>query len=282
MRWDYGTIYKKIRKSKHISQEEVCQDYTSRAHLSRIESNQVVPSFELMEHLLKQVGLDFEEFRYICHSYHHSDREEIILLAEDNNAYQSNDKLLELKNKSVAYLRKHPNDIPVSNILKRVEVILCLRESGPNEKVRIMATEAWNEIKNQDVWYHSDLKLIVVILFTLPLETVISICDEVIDRLNDYSDYTEILPTKYKLLSNLASIFLWNGLMEKCTSISYLLLDTAKKSKRYDFLGNAKVTLGICLSDKKLVDEGLQLLELTDEITLLEACRSDVKRYFKD
>ena len=53
MRWDYGTIYKKIRKSKHISQEEVCQDYTSRAHLSRIESNQVVPSFELMEHLLK-------------------------------------------------------------------------------------------------------------------------------------------------------------------------------------------------------------------------------------
>ena len=48
-----------------------------------------------------------------------------------------------------------------------------------------MATEAWNEIKNQDVWYHSDLKLIVVILFTLPLETVISICDEVIDRLND-------------------------------------------------------------------------------------------------
>ena len=24
MRWVYGTIYKKIRKSKHISQEEVC------------------------------------------------------------------------------------------------------------------------------------------------------------------------------------------------------------------------------------------------------------------
>ena len=108
-----------------------------------------------------------------------------------------------------------------------------------------------------NAWYHSDLKLIVVILFTLPLETVISICDEVIERLNDYSDYTEILPTKYELLSNLASIFLWNGLMEKCTSISYLLLDTAKKSKRYDFLGNAKVTLGICSSDKKLVDEGL-------------------------
>ena len=59
---------------------------TLQEHLSRIESNQVVPSFELMEHLLKQVGLDFEEFRYICHSYHHSDREEIILLAEDNNA----------------------------------------------------------------------------------------------------------------------------------------------------------------------------------------------------
>ena len=92
-----------------------------------------------------------------------------------------------------------------------------------------MATEAWNEIKNQDVWYHSDLKLIVVILFTLPLETVISICDEVIDRLNDYSDYTEILPTKYKLLSNLASIFLWNGLMEKCTEYQLSIVRYGKK-----------------------------------------------------
>ena len=90
----------------------------------------------------------------------------------------------------------------------------------------MMATEAWNEIKNQDVWYHSDLKLIVVILFALPLETVIFICDEVIDRLNDYSDYTEILPTKYKLLSNLASIFLWDGLMEKCTSIRVIIVST--------------------------------------------------------
>jgi hypothetical protein len=41
------------------------------------------------------------------------------------------------------------------------------------------------------------------------------------------------------------------------------------------------VTLGICLTDKKLVDEGLQLLELTDEKTLLEACQSDVNRFFK-
>ena len=55
-----------------------------------------------------------------------------------------------------------------------------------------------------------------------------------------------------------------------------------QKSKRYDFLGNAKVTLGICLTDKKLVDEGLQLLELTDEQTLLEACQSDVNRFFKE
>lgn len=42
------------------------------------------------------------------------------------------------------------------------------------------------------------------------------------------------------------------------------------------------MTLGICLTDKKLVDEGLQLLELTDEQTLLEACQSDVNRFFKN
>ena len=48
MRWDYGKIYKEIRKSKGLTQEEICGDFLARSTLARIESGQVVPKFDTM------------------------------------------------------------------------------------------------------------------------------------------------------------------------------------------------------------------------------------------
>ena len=47
MRWDYGKIYKEIRKSKGLTQEEICGDFLARSTLARIESGQVVPKLTL-------------------------------------------------------------------------------------------------------------------------------------------------------------------------------------------------------------------------------------------
>lgn len=280
MRWDFGSVYKDIRSSKHISQEKVCQDMISRSNLSRIESNKVVPSFETMEHLLSQINMTFDEFRYICHLYHHSQREEILLLANQNHTYSTAESLQELKELAEQYLHSHPFDIPIQTILKQITLVLSIRQTGPSQESKDLSQLAWEEMKNQDTWYKSDLEMLVVILLGLPLDTIITICDEVLERLKDYKDYVEIIPIKYSLLANLSSVFLWNGLMDRCTDISQMLLEVAHETKRYDHLGAAQVRLGICLKDEALIHKGLQLLKLTEETALFTACQQEADRFY--
>ena len=78
MRYDFGKVYKEIRKSKGLTQEEVCGNVISRTSLSKIESGKVTPKYENMEFLLRQINMSFEEFDYICHLYQPSQRTEIM------------------------------------------------------------------------------------------------------------------------------------------------------------------------------------------------------------
>lgn len=280
MRWDFGSVYKDIRRSKHISQERVCQDIISRSNLSRIESNKVVPSFETMEHLLSQINMTFDEFRYICHLYQHSEREDILLLDKKKIFSRSTGDLIDFHKICETYLQKNPYDIPIQNILKRINIVLSIRQTGPSQESKDLSQLAWEEMKNQDTWYKSDLEMLVVILLGLPLDTIITICDEVLERLKDYKDYVEIIPIKYSLLANLSSVFLWNGLMDRCTDISQMLLEVAHETKRYDHLGAAQVRLGICIKDEELIHKGLQLLKLTEETALFTACQQEAERFY--
>ena len=78
MRYDFGKVYKEIRESKGLTQEEVCGEVLSRTSLSKIESGKVTPKYENMEFLLRQINMSFEEFDYICHLYQPSQRTEIM------------------------------------------------------------------------------------------------------------------------------------------------------------------------------------------------------------
>ncbi|MGI0385734.1 helix-turn-helix domain-containing protein, partial [Streptococcus pneumoniae] len=78
MRYDFGKVYKEIRESKGLTQEEVCGGVLSRTSLSKIESGKTTPKYENMEFLLRQINMSFEEFEYICHLYQPSQRTEIM------------------------------------------------------------------------------------------------------------------------------------------------------------------------------------------------------------
>ena len=67
MRYDFGKVYKDIRESKGLTQEEVCGKVLSRTSLSKFESGKATPKYENMEFLLRQINMSFEEFEYICH-----------------------------------------------------------------------------------------------------------------------------------------------------------------------------------------------------------------------
>lgn len=46
MRWVFGKVYKDIRQSKGLTQEEICDDMLARSTLARIEGGQVIPKFD--------------------------------------------------------------------------------------------------------------------------------------------------------------------------------------------------------------------------------------------
>ena len=57
MRYDFGKVYKEIRESKGLTQEEVCGEVLSRTSLSKIESGKATPKYENMEFLLRQINM---------------------------------------------------------------------------------------------------------------------------------------------------------------------------------------------------------------------------------
>ena len=61
MRYDFGKVYKEIRESKGLTQEEVCGGVLSRTSLSKIESGKTTPKYENMEFLLRQINMSFED-----------------------------------------------------------------------------------------------------------------------------------------------------------------------------------------------------------------------------
>ena len=78
MRYDFGKIYKEIRKSKNLRQSDVCGNVLSTTTLSKIENGNVVPKYENMAFLLQQINMSFDEFDYICNLYRPNKHTEII------------------------------------------------------------------------------------------------------------------------------------------------------------------------------------------------------------
>lgn len=83
MKWDFGTVLKEIRKSKGLSQQDVCGTSLSRTTLSKIENNKEYPSIHHFAHILRQLDMTFAEFDYICHAYQPSERSSIIYRFEN-------------------------------------------------------------------------------------------------------------------------------------------------------------------------------------------------------
>ena len=102
MRWDYGKIYKEIRKSKGLTQEEICGDFLARSTLARIESGQVVPKFDTMIFLLRQIDMTLEEFKYICDYYQPSQRQKIL-----NSLYNQGESIVGTK--GLLQLKREPH-----------------------------------------------------------------------------------------------------------------------------------------------------------------------------
>ncbi len=283
MRYDFGKVYKEIRESKGLTQEEVCGDVLSRTSLSKIESGKVTPKYENMEFLLRQINMSFEEFEYICHLYQPSQRTEIMQTYLNMSSTLGTSELETLFQKCQDYLKTH-HDLPIEEIRDMLEIVIHIRQHGTEQlsnQVKQTVQKLWEKIEKQDTWYENDLKVLNTILFSFPIEHLHLITEKILQRLEVYKNYQHLYDLRMAILLNLSTIYLYHQDKNMCQQICYTLLEDAKNKKSYDMLAICYVRIGICRDDAKLIQKGFSLLELTDETSILAFLKKEVEIYYQ-
>ena len=283
MRYDFGKVYKEIRESKGLTQEEVCGDVLSRTSLSKIESGKATPKYENMEFLLRQINMSFEEFDYICHLYQPSQRTKIMQTYLNMNSIIGGSDLVDFFETCQNYLKTH-HDLPIEEIRDMLEVVIHIRQHGTeklSDQVKQTVKKLWQKIEKQDTWYESDLKILNTILFSFPIEHLHLITEKILQRLEVYKNYQHLYDLRMAILLNLSTIYLYHQDKNMCQQICYTLLEDAKNKKSYDMLAICYVRIGICRDDAKLIQKGFSLLELTDETSILASLKKEVEIYYQ-
>ena len=283
MRYDFGKVYKEIRESKGLTQEEVCGNVLSRTSLSKIESGKATPKYENMEFLLRQINMSFEEFDYICHLYQPSQRTEIMQTYLNMSSILGTSELEKLFQKCQNYLNTR-HDLPIEEIRDMLEVVIYLRQHGTeqlSDQVKQTITKLWEKIEKQDTWYESDLKILNTILFSFPIEHLHLITEKILQRLKVYKNFQHLYELRVAILLNLSTLYLYNQDKNMCKQICYTLLEDAKNKKSYDMLAICYIRIGVCRDDSKLIQKGFSLLELTDETSILSHLKKEVETYYQ-
>ena len=281
MRYDFGNVYKEIRESKSLTQEEVCGSVLSRTSLSKIESGKTTPKYENMEFLLRQINMSFEEFEYICNLYQPSERSTIMQTYLNMGSILGTSELEKLFQKCQDYLKTH-HDLPIEEISDMLEVVIYIHQHGTGElsgHAEQVVKKLWRKIEKQDIWYESDLKILNTILFSFPIEHLHLITEKILQRLEIYKNYQHLYGLRMTILLNLSTLYLYNQDKNMCQQICYTLLEDAKKKKRYDNLAIAYVRIGICTNNELLIQKGFSLLELTNETSILSHLQKEVETY---
>ena len=283
MRYDFGKVYKEIRESKGLTQEEICGNVISRTSLSKIESGKATPKYENMEFLLRQINMSFEEFDYICHLYQPSQRTEIMQTYLNMSSIIGSSGLVDFFETCQNYLKTH-HDLPIEEIRDMLEVVIHIRQHGTeqlSDQVKQTVKKLWEKIEKQDTWYESDLKILNTILFSLPIEHLHLITGKILQRLEVYKNYQHLHDLRVTILLNLSTIYLYNQDKNMCQQICYTLLEDAKNKKSYDRLAICYVRIGICKDDARLIQKGFSLLELTEETSMLSHLKKEVETYYQ-
>ena len=283
MRYDFGKVYKEIRESKGLTQEEVCGNVLSRTSLSKIESGKATPKYENMDFLLRQMNMSFEEFDYICHLYQPNQRTEIMQTYLNMSSIIGSSGLVDFFETCQNYLKTH-HDLPIEEIRDMLEVVIHIRQYGTeqlSEQVKQTIQKLWEKIEKQGTWYENDLKILNTILFSFPIEHLHLITGKILQRLEVYKNYQHLYDLRMAILLNLSTIYLYHQDKNMCQQICYTLLEDAKNKKSYDMLAICYVRIGICRDDAKLIQKGFSLLELTDETSILAFLKKEVEIYYQ-
>lgn len=277
MKWDFGTVLKEIRKSKGLSQQDVCGDALSRTTLSKIENNKEYPTIAHFSHILRQLDMTFAEFDYICHAYQPSERSSIIYRFENmRGQFFSESNCQDFLYQVEQYLKRQ-EDIRVQRIEQQLRLLLSILQVGDGQQTKQLAQELWQELEKSDTWYLADFRKLSLILPIIPVTHLENFVDKILLSLDKYKDFRDIHVSHLTFLYNLSTVLLKNGEYQLCVSVMERVYAMAQESMRIDYVGMANVRMGIFRQDRGMVDKGLAILRAADLLELVEQLEKEVE-----
>jgi Rgg/GadR/MutR family transcriptional activator len=251
---DFGDVFKEIRIDRGYSQKYVAEGIMGQSAYSKVERNEIEPTFRKWLLILEKLNVSVEEFQYILNKQNLTEKEKLITEFFSLN-YNHPDNLELLKDKLVAYL-KVDEDYLLRDIFYACESLIALNTTQSVEKAQLFAKKIWERLEKFDKWYLLDIRLINTILFIFPIDVAVNIGERATKQLIPYNNLKEADVLLINIEVNLSVLLIDEQKYPEALSYLEKVIPLCRKYQKYNQLAIAYSRKGIILQKTGKIDEG--------------------------
>ena len=259
MKKNFGDVFKEIRIDRGYSQQYVAEGIMGQSAYSKIERNEIEPTFRKWLAILEKLNVSVDEFRYILNKESLTTKEKLINEFFSLN-YNHPDDLNLLRDEIVTYL-KEVEDYLLRNLYYACESLIILNATQNVEEAQFFAKKIWERLDKFDKWYLLDIRLINTILFIFPIDVAVNIGERATKQLIPYHNLKEAEVLLINIDVNLAVLLIDDEKYPEALSYLEKVIPLCKKYQKYNQLAIAYARKGIILQKTGKIDESSEHIE---------------------
>ncbi|WP_207695705.1 hypothetical protein DOK67_0001597 [Enterococcus sp. DIV0212c] len=270
---NYGTLLKKIRQEKGLSQKDIYSGIMTRQTYYLIETNVSMPSFDKFLMILEKLFLSTEEFLSLLNPE---------IFPAENQLYYKLSQAVFKKDKNhldlLVQTSKHFYQTTKNekylhlNLITRAMLHLSFikQDSDNNESLDQLMMPIKNYLIGVDKWYLYELKLLNNSLYCFSLAEAISLTTLVTQKGETFPFLEEYQDTKIRIYLNLSYLCLhaqdythtklFSNLAKQNAQTEYRLFETIASNLNYEIAQSASTSKQLNSKIKKY----LEILETLD------------------
>ena len=259
MKKDFGDVLKEIRVDRGYSQQYVAEGIMGQSAYSKIERNEIEPTFKKWLAILEKLNVSVDEFRYILNTDNLTTKEKLINEFFALN-YNHLDDLKLVKDEIAAYLEEE-EDYLLRNLYYACKSLIALNTAKNIEEAQQFAKKIWDRLEKFDRWYLLDIRLINTILFIFPIDVAVNIGERATKQLIPYYNLKEAEVLLINLDINLSVLLIDDKKYPEALSYLEKVISLCKKYQKYNQLAIAYSRKGLILQKTGKNDEGSEYIE---------------------
>lgn len=256
---EFGDVFKEIRIDRGYSQKYVAEGIMGQSAYSKIERNEIEPTFRKWLAILEKLNISVDEFRYILNQESLTTKEKLIN-EFFSLKYNHHDDLQLLKDEILAYL-KEEEDYLLRNLYYACESLITLNTTQNIEEAQLFAKKIWERLEKFDRWYLLDIRLINYILFIFPIDVAVNIGERVIQQLEPYHNLKEAEVLLINVDINLAILLIDDKKYPEALAYLEKVIPLCKQYQKYNQLAIAYSRKGLILQKTGKIDEGSEYIK---------------------